>query len=218
MNPSALRPHGISDVGQNKIMGQVSTNPQHDQYRRRHKLFGWIFAGCGTILGVGIVVALLFIGLMSRGRAEFTPILEEYLVLVEQGKFERAYDSLGDQWKAANAFDEFRDFILLVSDALGDYESAEMTSVHYRNNLGSPAWVVAVFTSTFEKASAKLTVNFQKYGDEWRIEGIDYQSEAIVSKLTCPHCGTVNGFDSFHCSTCGVKIERLKNDRGRDAV
>lgn len=196
-------------------------SPQVNKPDRRRKVWGWVFAGCGTILGIGAIVVVLFLVLFARGRSEFTPPLEEFLSLVDEKNYDQAYSSLGDGWKTTQSLDEFQDFCALVSDALGAHRSARMTTVHYKKNVGSPSQARTVFLGRFEKARATLRVLFQKYGDTWRIEGLHYDSEAIKSALTCPHCGTVNEYDDRHCPSCGVKIERPKSEteeREREAA
>ena len=202
-------------------MERPAQSSQDDPPRKRHKVWGWVFAGCGTVLGVGVVIAVLFVALLARGRAQFTPVLEEFLNLVEQREYDRAYSLLGDDWKEADTPDEFQNFVVLVSDALGTHESVHMMEVSYQKNLGSAPRATAVFSVQFEKAPATLRVTLQKYEDGWRIEGIHYDSDAIVSKFTCPHCGTVNRHDARHCSTCGTKIEPPKGrttERQREAA
>lgn len=187
---------------------EFSGSPQADKLDRRRKTWGWVFAGCGSILGIGAILVVLFLVMFARGRSEFTPPLEEFLTLIDQESYDQAYDSLGDQWKTTQSFDEFQDFVILVSNALGAHQSTRMTSVHYQKNLGSPGQANTVFIGRFEKAEATLRVISQKYGDAWRIEGLRYESDAIISQLTCPYCGTVNGYNARYCSSCGAPLKK----------
>lgn len=215
------RPVRSHVAGRTPMQTAPPGNPQAGKSDKRRRVWGWIFAGCGTILGIGAIISILFVVLFARGRSEFTPPLEEFLALIDAKDYDQAYSLVGDKWKTDQSFEEFRDFFALVSDALGPHRSARMTHVHYQKNLGSRSQARTVFIGRFEKAKATLRVVFQKYDDAWRIDALRLDSDAITSALTCPHCGTVNSFDARHCSSCGVKIERPPNEveeRQRDAA
>ena len=201
-------------------MGQFPEyDSRNERLKKRHTTWGWIFAGCGAILALGVVISLLFVFLMARGRTEFTPVVESFLARLEEHDFTQAYESLGPLWKDNETFDEFHDFVLFVNDALGAHESLRMTGVHYQNNLGHPPQAIAMFESRFEKAPAVLRVVLHKHDDQWKISGIHFESEVITRKLTCPHCATVNPQKARHCSTCGATIERTRDsaaERQRD--
>ena len=168
----------------------------------------WIFVGCGALVGLLAIAGIGFVFLFSKGRSDFTPYLEDYLALVDRQQDERAYDSLGDEWKAAQSFEEYDEFAELMRHALGQHRSVRTISFFYRKDLGAPTRAQVVFRAEFEKDQAVLRTTFRKYEDEWRLEGLRYESDSVVSALTCPHCETVNDHAAEYCSKCGEKIAR----------
>lgn len=137
------------------------------------RLWPWVLAA-GAALAIGVAVAISFMILFARGNNEFTPRIEEILQLAENQDYSRAYDSVGEQWRAADTEEEFRDFFIVVDESLGELESLRVSGVRVQKQLGAPDRASAVFSGTFQKETTTLQATFGKYPDGWKVEGIHF--------------------------------------------
>lgn len=166
---------------------------------------GCFFYGCLVSLGVfGLVMAALA-GVYLYGTRSLAPYPEKFLSLVDSGDFKGAYDMVGDGWKKQMTLEQFTEFEKSMKDALGACQSKTMDGVAVNSNNGVTT-ARLVFGANFAKGPAKLTFNMEKQGDEWKIQGLNYQSPLVAQKLTCPHCGAINNPGSKFCASCGKAL------------
>lgn len=164
------------------------------------------------MLGVGVVIGIVYTVLMQIGKREVTPVVEEFLHLVDRGEYRQAYNSIGDGWRGKQSFEEFCDLHMLVRSSFGALKSLRLTSINVQKNLGEPNIAKTVFSARFAKGPATLTATLRMYSGSWKIEGMHYGSDVLAERLTCPHCGAINAYDANFCSNCGAKIERPRED------
>jgi hypothetical protein len=164
---------------------------------RSRTAWGWILVGCGALVAAVAVGVVFLIVLFGRGRSDFVPIVDNFLSLVDRRAFDEAYRSIGDEWRMDDTLEEFQDHLLRMHDALGPHQSLTMKSVGYQKTFGAPARVTAVFTGQFEKGEATLRVVLRRYGNEWKVDGLDFErgaheplpSTGLVSRRRASYAG-----------------------------
>lgn len=147
-------------------------------------MWGWILVGCGTLVAAVVALVVFLVVLVNRGRADFVPIVDRFLDLVDSQEYREAYRTIGDEWRNVQTFEEFHDLLVRMTTELGPHKSIKVGSVGYQKELGTPARVTTVFSGEFEKGAATLRVILRRYGNEWKIDGLEFERERPKEKGT----------------------------------
>jgi hypothetical protein len=176
---------------------------QEGQERRKH---GCFYYGCLTVLMLVLLGAAAGVGVYFYGRAQFGPMCEQYLALVEKGDYRAAYDSLGPQWRKGDTFEDYEKFEKAVRVKLGSCRTKKITNVDVSARSGRDTYAQITYDATFENGGGVITFTILKEQGGWLIEGVHYDSPILETLLKCPSCGApLRGWVKF-CPECGKPV------------
>jgi len=200
LDRTAYRRQSIQPLGTKK-------GKKMEQNKVEKKKRGCFFYGCGTIICLFIVAAIVGGGVYMYGRSQVDPHCERYLELVKGQKYEEAYKSLAPAWQQHQTFKGFSEFEKAIRDTIGVIQDRTLTGVNLQKTPNGSLAIV-VYSSEFSK-SKNCTIKFtlSSVNDVWRIQGVNYNSPELNKPLDCSKCGNkVNVFTKF-CPKCGNKIQ-----------
>lgn len=160
-----------------------------------------IVLGCAGALLVVLLACGVFVGILYAGNKKADPVVDAYLALVSQGKFDEAYATLHPKFHEAVSLERYRQIQTGLTETLGNYKSKSIRGINI-NTLNGVTTTVATYAMTFEKG--QTTAVFTLIGD--KIARFDIDSP-LLRDLKCPHCGVaLTDFGNF-CPNCGKPLQ-----------
>jgi hypothetical protein len=146
---------------------------------------GCFFYGCAFSAGIAAILVAVFGGIYYYGTRSIAPVAEKFLTLVDSGDYNGAYGMLGAGWKQTATLEQFTAFETQIKDALGACNSKTMSGVSINNTNGVTS-ARLVYSANFTKGAATLTFNLIKEGDDWKVQGLTYNSDLLKGGLPKP--------------------------------
>lgn len=183
------------------------TPPPLPPRRPRGSAFPAIALGCGAILLVSLLIVGAIAGAFYLGGRSIRPATDRFFALMESGDFAAVYAESHAALKETMTEQQFVDFAEHLRSALGAMREHSLRGVEFhRDASGSRA--TASYHVEFERGAADVHLVFIGEGDEWKLAGVNYESEALREALTCPACGSrLEGFSNF-CPSCGEALDK----------
>ena len=119
------------------------------------------------------------------GAKSLAPYSEKFLTLIDSDDYTGAYRMLGDGWKKQMNLQQFTDFEKGVKGVLGKCNSKTMSGVNINSNNGVTTGVLT-YSATFAKGPATLIFTMEKENGEWKINGLQYNSDLLKNGLPAP--------------------------------
>src|SRR3954462_13794675 len=107
-------------------MSRPAGTAQDTPMKKRH---GCFYYGCLTMVVLVIVAAVGLFFLFQYGKANITPVIEEFLVAAEGGQYDHAYAMLADEWKQKTPRDEFPILFERIHKTLGSRQSLSIRGI-----------------------------------------------------------------------------------------
>lgn len=164
--------------------------------------YSWCLAALVVLVIAG---AALFVGLF-REKQKMAPRCEKYLNAVERGDYRAAYRLIGRRWRDVQAYDEYVEFERTLREALGKCQEKTLTEYKVRAGTGGSMGLV-VYHARFEKGECQIVFRLEKEDGNWRVQGVNYNSPALLPLFKCPHCGTIQKGLAKFCSECGKPMK-----------
>jgi hypothetical protein len=180
-----------------------------DQNTPPKKRHGCFYYGCFTMVVLVVVAAVGFFFLFQYGKANITPVVDEFLTAAEGGQYDHAYAMVADEWKQKIPRDEFPTLFERIHETLGSRQSLSMRGIKLMTGT-SDAVARADYAATYEKGDAEITFNLKEHDGQWRVVGVFYHSPLLETAFKCPNCGANNSFDAKFCAKCGKPLHQAK--------
>ncbi|MFH1732180.1 MAG: DUF4019 domain-containing protein [Planctomycetota bacterium] len=163
------------------------------------------YSCCLAALVVLVIVGAVFFVSLFREKQEMAPRCEKYLNAVERGDYRTAYRSLGRRSRELQTHDEYVEFKRTLREALGKCQ--EKTLTQYKVRAGRRSTGLVVYHARFEKGECQIVFTLEKEDGNWRVQGVNYNSPALLPIFKCPHCGTIQKGLAKFCSQCGKPMK-----------
>lgn len=134
----------------------------------------WLFLGVTGAAVVLLVFILGFILYMRWGESQLGPPSEAYLNAVAAGEYERAYNMIGERWKAIQSLEEIRAMEEDVRENMGRLQSKRVLGFQIKS--GADELSTITYGATFENAEAIITVTLTQEDGEWVVQGVQYDA------------------------------------------
>jgi hypothetical protein len=174
-----------------------------------NKRHGCFYYGCLTMVALVVVAAVGFFFLFQYGKANITPVVEEFLTAAEGGQYDHAYAMVADEWKEKTPRDEFPTLFERIHETLGARQSLSMRGISLHSGT-SDTVAKADYAAAYEKGDVDITFNLKKRDGQWRVVGVFYNSSLLETASKCPNCGAINSFDAKFCAKCGKPLHPEK--------
>ena len=165
-----------------------------------------ISRGCMTLVIIALIVIVALVGLFFYGKSKLAPFCDEYLEKIEKGEYESAYDGLHGLWKKEMALEDYIEFEKTVHDSLGKLNNKKVTGIHASTNTNGTTATVT-YSAQFEKGDCTIIFTLIKSDKKWSIAGVNYNSDALLDLLICPHCHKIQESLGKYCSQCGEPMK-----------
>lgn len=167
---------------------------------------GCISYGCLTV--VLLVLAFVTAGVLTYayGSSKLNPIAEQFLGLLDNGKYVEAYTLFAPKTKQAQTQEKFVSLERRVHNALGACKNRTLSGVHITPDNG-----MLTYSATYDKAPASVRVTMCKSGSGWAVTGVVHNSSALLPLLKCERCGkTADNIQDF-CGYCGAPMPGVQD-------
>ncbi len=175
---------------------------------KKQKKHGCFFYGCFTTIVIILLVILTCVAVYFYTKSNIAPTCNQYLSLVESNKLKEAYHSIGKLWKKQQSFEEYAYFEKKIRRALGVCENKKFINSEISANTSQGIIAKVGYTATFANGECTITFTLLRTDGKWIVEGVHYNSDAILPLLKCINCESVQkSILSKFCSKCGKSMD-----------
>lgn len=172
---------------------------------KRRNLWLW---GCGGLLGMFLLVLAGCGLLFKRGVDVSEPRARLYLQDWSNQRYEECYRAHADAWKAKDDRAAYRRFAEPMHRILGPVLSFERQGM-FLNYLNGRKLATYHYRAHFKQGEGVVIIQVVEEHADWRVMGINFNSELLAEALKCPDCGSQNQTFVPHCGQCGKPLPAL---------
>jgi hypothetical protein len=143
--------------------------------------------------------------MFNQGTAATEPRARQYLEDWSQERFQANYQAHADAWKAKDDLDTYLRFAKTMHRVLGRIYSLDRTGVNL-NRFNGRNTATYVFQAHFASGEGLVTMQLVNEHNDWRVQGVNFNSPAISAALKCEPCGFQNPGVAPLCGQCGAKL------------
>ena len=161
-----------------------------------------------------IAVIIIFASVYQREKAQFIPIIQQFLTAVTNRDIDKAYKLTSTQYQNKYPPEKFKIVIKNLNLAFKPFKKTRLIefSLHTKNNNRE---CKAKLETDFENAQKLKTIfRFVKQDDQWKILGFTFDSLLLARVLRCRSCGTQHDdYDQELCDACGKPLHPEKTEK-----
>jgi hypothetical protein len=163
---------------------------------------GW---GCLTVvvlsvLGIGGCVAYLY-----KGGSAAHSVANAYLELVDTGRYDEAFQSLGPSYTEGRGLAEFVAFEQATRAQMGACGEWRMAGTSFNREAGQSV-ALLTYQGSCDGGPVEVAFSLEQMEGEWVIQDIRYNEPGVAVIPVCADCGTVVPPGARFCPNCGSQV------------